>query len=215
MLNTASRSTLARRTGTAILVTVMALSGLALLLPVSAAATGDDPPEKEEFTVTRHQEYYKAKSKRLRLYVSTRIVDMKPDEKPTGYIPLIFGLWNHKAKAFYVDRDRIRLLDRYGNEVPMAGLQELRRNYPHLRRDHSHLDFTTFGGRFTRDSRVVPTSFFPPPGTALVTSAQVHRHRRVIDLLYFKGTMEPDEPYTLVITLRKSGEELVIPFEAR
>ncbi len=215
MVNATFRPARARRTGAVLLVAAVAVCCLVLLLPATVTADDDDTLEKEEYEITRHDDFIRAKGERINLYVSTRIVDMKPDEKPTGYISLIFGVWNRKAKAFYVDRDRIRLLDRYGNEIPMAGLAELRKNYPHMRRDQQHLDFTTFGGRFTRNSHLVPTNFFPPPGAALVTSAQVHRHRRVKDLLYFKGTMEPGEPYTLEITLRKSGEVLVVPFTSR
>jgi hypothetical protein len=215
MINTSMKSARIGRTSAAFRATALVFICLAFLLPPAAAVADDDPPEEREFTVTRHDDFVRAKSDLINLYVSTRIVDMKPDEKPTGYIPLIFGVWNRKDKAFYIDRDRIRLLDRYGNEIPMASLEELRKEYPHMRRDQGHLDFTTFGGRFVRGSRVVPTNFFPPPGTALITTAQVHRHRRIIDLVYFKGTIEPGETYRLVFTLRKSGEELVIPFTSR
>jgi len=194
---------------------ILLLAGL-VLLPAPVMADDGDGPQIEVFEVTRHEDYTRAKSKRFKLYVSTRIVEMKTDEKPTGYIPLIFGLWNSKGKPFYVDRERIRLYDRYGNEIPMATLEELRQDYPHLRRDQQHRDFTTLGGRFTKgDRKLVPTNFFPPPGEALVDTAQVHRHRRVKDLLYFKGTMEKGEPYRLEITLRKSGDILIIPFRIK
>lgn len=190
------------------------LTGLAVALPAGQAAAGDEGPVVPELTVTRHEDYYRAKNREYKLYVSTRLAEMKTDEKRTEYVALILGVWNRRAKAFYVDRDRIKLLDRYGNELPMAGLEELRKGYPNLRRDQQHRDFTTFGGRFPKgDSRLVPTSFFPPPGRALIATAQVHRHRRVKDLLYFRGTMEPGEPCTLEVPLRGSDVTLRIPFE--
>jgi len=198
------------------LLAAMVLTGLAVSMPAGWAADDGEGPEVPELTVTRHEDYYRAKNREYKLYVSTRLVDMKTDEKPGEYIALIFGVWNRRAKAFYVDRDRIRLLDRYGAELPMAELEELRKGYPNLRRDQQHRDFTTFGGRFPKgDSRLVPTNFFPPPGRALAATAQVHRHRRVKDLLYFRGAMAPGETCTLEVPLRGSDVVLRIPFESR
>lgn len=146
------------------------------------------------------------------LYVGTQLLQTKQDADIPAYSPILLGLENLKYRGVTVERDRIRLYDRYGTELPLASLSEVRSDYARFRQDRQFLRVTNFGGHLERTARLVATNFFPIPGEIGVYRIQVPQWGKMVDLLYFKGRIERGEPYRLVVDVKEDIPDLSIEF---
>lgn len=182
--------------------------GLSVSGSVAAAQAKSENPEKA------YKYHVSKKADGMEVFVGTQLIQTKSDADMPDYTPLLFALSNIEHRGVTVDRDRIRLTDQYGNELPLATLSEVRREYKRFRHDRQFFSVTNFGGQLERTARLVGTNFFPLPGEIGIYRIQVPQWGKMLDLLYYKGRLTPGETYRLTVDLKEDVPDPVIEFQA-
>lgn len=182
--------------------------GLIASVSVAAAQAKTDNLEKEyKYHVTK-------KMNGLELAVGTQLIQTKSDADMPDFTPLLFALSNLDHRGVTVERDRIKLTDQYGTELPLATLSEVRKEYKRFRHDRQFFTVTNFAGHLERTTRHVPTNFFPLPGEIGIYRTQVPQWGKMFDLLYYKGTLTSGETYRITVDVKEDVPDLSIEFQA-
>jgi len=190
------------------LVLPMLVLGLMVSASVAAAQSKGETAEKE------YKYHVSKKVDGLELFVGTQLIQTKSDADMPDYTPLLFALANLDQRGVTVERDRIKLSDQYGNELPLATLKEVRSEYKRFRHDRQFFSVTNFGGHLERTARLVGTNFFPLPGEIGIYRIQVPQWGKMLDLLYYKGKLNSGETYRLTVDVKEDIPDLTIEFQA-
>ncbi len=182
--------------------------GLLVAVSVAAAQAKADPVVKD------YQFHTSSKMNGLELVVGTQLIQTKSDADMPDFTPLLFSLINLDHRGVTVERDRIKLTDQYGTELPLATLSEVRKDYKRFRQDRQFFTVTNFGGQLERTTRMVATNFFPLPGEIGIYRIQVPQWGKMFDLLYYKGTLTSGETYKLTVDVKEDVPDLTIEFQA-
>lgn len=195
----------------AVLMVGMMVGMMAATLPAAAGDVEAEPPAGiEQQTESR---YVASKGEHdMKLFVGTQLMQIKQEENPSGFIPLLWGLENLGHRGLTIDRSLIRLFHQDGAEIPLAGLEAFRRQYDRQRFDRQALNVTNFGGELDRTARLVQTNFFPMTGETAIERIQVPRWGKVIDLLYFQGLVDPGERLRLEVGFLEETEGISVEF---
>ena len=183
--------------------------GLMAAVSVAAAQSPADASNTKELKY-----HVSKKVEGLELFVGTQLIQTKSDADVADYTPLLFALSNFDHRGVTVERDRIKLTDQYGTELPLATLKEVRKEYKRFRHDRKFFEVTNFGGQLERTSRLVGTNFFPLPGEIGIYRIQVPQWGKMLDLLYYKGKLTSGETYTLTVDVKEDVPDLSIKFLA-
>lgn len=187
------------------------LVAIALMATVSVAAA----QSKADASETKEFKYHVSKKvEGLELFVGTQLIQTKSDAEMPDFTPLLFALCNLDHRGVTVERDKIRLSDQFGNELPLATLSEVRRDYKRFRHDRQFFSVTNFAGQLERTTRLVGTNFFPLPGEIGIYRIQVPQWGKMLDLLYYKGTLNSGEIYRLTVDVKEDIPDLSIEFQA-
>ncbi len=167
----------------------------------------------EEAGTQEDYRYFSSKSENgIKLYVGTQLLQVKQGEEPAGYIPLLWGLENLEHRGLTVNRDRIQLYSPNGTEIPLAALEAFRREYDRQRYDRQALELTNFDGQLEQTARRVHTSFFPLPGETAIDLIQVPQWGKVIDLLYFSGSVKQGKRLRLEVGFLEEVDDISVEF---
>ncbi len=183
---------------------------IGLLVAVSGAAA----QSKADPVVKDYKYHVSKKMNGLELVVGTQLIQTKSDADMPDFTPLLFSLINLDHRGVTVERDKIKLTDQYGTELPLATLSEVRKEYKRFRHDRQFFTVTNFGGQLERTSRMVTTNFFPLPGEIGIYRIQVPQWGKMLDLLYYKGTLTSGETYKLTVDVKEDVPDLSIEFQA-
>jgi hypothetical protein len=186
----------------------------ALIIGLSVSGSVAAAQAKSEDPVKEYKYHVSKKADGMEVFVGTQLIQTKSDADMPDYTPLLFALSNIEHRGVTVDRDRIRLTDQFGNEMPLATLSEVRRDYKRFRHDRQFFSVTNFGGQLERTARLVGTNFFPLPGEIGIYRIQVPQWGKMLDLLYYKGRLTSGETYRLTVDLKEDVPDPVIEFQA-
>jgi hypothetical protein len=190
------------------LVVPMVAIGLMVAVSVAAAQSKADNPEKA------YKYHVSKKVDGLELIVGTQLIQVKNDADIADFTPLLFSLANLDHRGITVERDRIKLTDQYGTELPLATLSEVRKEYKRFRQDRQFFTTTNFSGQLERTTRMVRTNFFPLPGEIGIYRIQVPQWGKMFDLLYYKGTLTSGETYKITVDVKEEESDFTIEFQA-
>lgn len=198
---------------------IFVTSFLAVLISAVLAGTlpamaGDEKAESPAVEKQQTESRYVASKGEhgMKLFVGTQLMQIKQEEEPSGFIPLLWGLENLEHRGLTLDRSKIRLYHQDGAEIPLAGLEAFRRQYDRQRFDRQALKVTNFGGELERTARLVQTNLFPLTGETAIDRIQVPQWGKVIDLLYFQGSAEPGERLRLEVGFLEETEGISVEF---
>jgi len=189
---------------------LLSLMAIGLLVAVSATAAQSAENKAE-------QEYKYHTSKKMdgmEIFVGTQLIQTKSDADMPDFTPLLFALTNLEHRGVTIERDKIRLTDQFGNELPLATLSEVRREYRRFRHDRQFFSVTNFGGHLERTARLVGTNFFPLPGEIGIYRIQVPQWGKMLDLLYYRGRLTSGDTYRLTVDVKEEVPDPSIEFTA-
>jgi hypothetical protein len=182
--------------------------GLLAVGPVVAAQPAENSAVKD------YKYHSSKKMDGMEIFVGTQLIQTKSDADMPDFTPLLFALTNLEHRGVTVERDKIKLTDQYGNELPLATLSEVRKEYRRFRHDRQFFSVTNFGGHLERTARLVGTNFFPLPGEIGIYRIQVPQWGKMLDLLYYKGRLTSGDTYRLTVDLKEDLPDPTIEFTA-
>jgi hypothetical protein len=120
------------------------------------------------------------------VWANIQITRMRVDQP---YLPMVIGLQNLAAETAKITRESIRLVGPDGRRYPVAGLKEVRKNYPMLNQDRRVVNAAGIPWEvWYRQRRLRESNFFPGvmgrSGT-VIDHVTLRRQDGMVDLFYF------------------------------
>ncbi len=138
-------------------------------------------------------------------------VDLTRQRLNQPYVPMIVAILNSAAKPILLDRSSLHLIEPDGRKIPMATIQEIRKNYKKLNFDWRTLNAQgmPFGTRLSPEY-YVQSRFFPSMadgGSIKVDRLQVPPSYWTVDLFYFERPSGLAEGRPVVLEAAPKGWE--------